>query len=57
MKVKCPFRLRSVLSGDGWKVIVRCGLHNHQLSKDLDGHDILDHLKDHERQFANDMTK
>lgn len=57
MKVKCPFRLRSVPSGSGWKVMVRCGLHNHKVSKDLEGHGILDRLKDHERQFLNNMTK
>ncbi|CAI8612974.1 unnamed protein product [Vicia faba] len=57
MKVRCPFRLRSVPSGIGWKVMVRCGMHNHRLDKDLEGHDILDRLKDHERKFVNDMTK
>lgn len=57
MKVKCPFRLRFVSAGIGWKVIVRCKLHNHKLSKNLEGRDILGPLKDHERQFLNDMTK
>lgn len=38
-------------------VIVRYGLHNHQLSKNLNVNDILNRLKDHERQFVNDMTK
>lgn len=57
MKVKCPFRLRFVPSGIGWKMIVRCGMHNHKLSKDLKGRDILYRLKDHERQFVSDMTK
>ena len=47
----------SVLNGIGWKVMVRCGLHNHRLDKDLKGHDILGRLKDHERKFVNDMTK
>lgn len=27
MKVKCPFRPRSVASGSGWKVMVRCTLY------------------------------
>ena len=49
MKVKCPFRPRSVPSGSGWKVIVRCGLQNHKLYKDLEIHDILDRLKVYER--------
>ncbi|XP_050920574.1 uncharacterized protein LOC127138225 [Lathyrus oleraceus] len=57
MKVKCPFRLRSTLSGSGWKMMVMYGFHNNKLSKDLDGHDILGRLKVHERQFVNDMTK
>ncbi|XP_058733798.1 uncharacterized protein LOC131605466 [Vicia villosa] len=57
MKVKCPFRLRYVPSGIGSNVIIRCEMHNHKLSKDLEGHDILDRLKDHERQFTDDMTK
>ncbi|XP_050920331.1 uncharacterized protein LOC127137968 [Lathyrus oleraceus] len=54
---KCPFRVRSTLSGSDWKVMVWCGFHNHKLSEDLDDHDILDRLKVHERQFVNDMTK
>lgn len=57
MKVKCPFRLRFALSCSGWKVIFRCGLHNHKLFKNLEGHYILGHLKVHERQTVNDMTK
>ncbi|XP_058742600.1 uncharacterized protein LOC131615116 [Vicia villosa] len=57
MKVKCPLMLRSVSSGGGWKVTVRCGFHNHILAKDLDGHDVLGRLKDNERKPVNDMTK
>ncbi|XP_050890431.1 uncharacterized protein LOC127095843 [Lathyrus oleraceus] len=57
IKVKCPFMLRSVSSGRGWKVTVMCEFHNHILSKNLDGNDVLDRLKDHERNFVNDMTK
>lgn len=57
MKVKCHFRLRSTLSGSGWKVMVRRGLHNHKLSKDLEDHGILDRLKVHDRPFVNDTTK
>lgn len=49
--------LRFVPSGSGWKVTVRCGFHNQTLSKDLDGKDVLGHLKDHEIKFVNDMTK
>lgn len=37
--------------------MVRCGLHNHKISEDLDGHNILSRLKVNERHFMNDMTK
>ncbi|XP_050902860.1 uncharacterized protein LOC127115324 [Lathyrus oleraceus] len=56
-RVKCPFRLRSLSNGSGWKVVVRCELQNHKPSKDLEGHDILGRLKDHERRYVNDMIK
>lgn len=46
-----------MLGGICWKVIVRCGLHNHKLSKNLEGHDILGRLKDYKRQCVNEMTK
>ncbi|XP_058746934.1 uncharacterized protein LOC131619913 [Vicia villosa] len=57
MRLKCLFRLRYDLSGTGWKVVVKCRMHNHRLDKDLLGHDILDRLKGDERKFVNDMTK
>ncbi|XP_050908484.1 uncharacterized protein LOC127122139 [Lathyrus oleraceus] len=50
-------QLRSAPSGSGWKVMVRCGFHNHKLYEDLDDHDILGHLKVHDRRFVNDRTK
>lgn len=37
--------------------MVRHELHNDKHTKDLDGHDILGHLKDDERQFLSDITK
>lgn len=49
--------LRFVPSDSGWKVAVRCDIQNHELPKDLEGHDILCHLKLEERLFVNDMTK
>ncbi|XP_058762437.1 uncharacterized protein LOC131635808 [Vicia villosa] len=49
MRLRCPFRLRFVSSGIGWKVVVKCGMHNHRLDKDMLGHDILGRLKDDER--------
>ncbi|XP_058760449.1 uncharacterized protein LOC131633780 [Vicia villosa] len=57
MRLRCTFRLRFVQSGIGWKVVVKCGMHNHRLDKDLVGHDILGRLKYDERKFVNDMTK
>ncbi|XP_058739140.1 uncharacterized protein LOC131611031 [Vicia villosa] len=57
LRLRCPFRLRSAPSGIGWKVVVKCGMHNHRLDKDMLGHDILGRLKDDERKFVNDMTK
>ncbi|CAI8603927.1 unnamed protein product [Vicia faba] len=37
MKVRCPFRLRSVPSSIDRKVMVICEMHNHRLNKDLEG--------------------
>lgn len=37
-KYNCPFRLRDVnVDGDNWKVVVQCGVHNHELLKTLVG--------------------
>ncbi|XP_058784801.1 uncharacterized protein LOC131659661 [Vicia villosa] len=57
MRLRCPFRLRSTLNVIGWKVVVKCEMHNHILDKDMLGHDILGRLKYDERKFVNDMTK
>lgn len=54
---KCPFMLRSMPSGIGCKVSLRCGVQNNELAKNLVAHDILDRLKPHERQFVNEMDK
>lgn len=45
IKVKCQFNLRFALSGSGSQVTVRYDIHNHDLAKDLVGHDILGRLK------------
>lgn len=39
-KCDCPFRLwgKSVGMGEGWQLKVKCGTHNHDLSKTLAGH-------------------
>lgn len=44
-------------NGKGWNIMVRCDIHNHDLDKDLIGHDILDHLKPDERLIVNEMTE
>lgn len=38
-------------------MIIRCGLHNHKLSKNLEDYDILNRIKVNERYFVNDTTK
>ncbi|XP_027189060.2 uncharacterized protein [Cicer arietinum] len=58
-KENCPFTLRCVpLSvGEGWKISVRCGTHNHELLDTVTGHSYLGRLNEEERKFVNDMTK
>ncbi|XP_058746622.1 protein FAR1-RELATED SEQUENCE 5-like [Vicia villosa] len=57
MRLRCQFRLRSASSVIGWKVVVKRGMHNHILDKDMLGHDILGRQKDDERESVNDMKK
>lgn len=47
-RMKCPFMLRFVSSNIVWNVIVRYGILNHELVKDLVIHDILGCLKPRE---------
>ncbi|XP_073219630.1 uncharacterized protein [Cicer arietinum] len=58
-KENCPFTLRCIpLSvGEGWKISVRCGTHNHDLLDTVTGHSYLGRLNEEERKFVNDMTK
>lgn len=35
---------------------IRYEIHNRDLAKDLEGHDIFDYLKQNERQVVNNMT-
>lgn len=51
------FMLRFMPNGIGWKLMVICGIHNHNLAKYLLGHDIFDHLKLDEPLFVNHMAK
>ncbi|KAJ1416286.1 FAR1 DNA-binding domain [Sesbania bispinosa] len=39
-KCGCPFRLRGrpVHAGDGWRLNVVCGYHNHDVTENLEGH-------------------
>lgn len=56
-ELSAHFKLRYVPNSCVWNIIVRCRIHNHDLAGDLDGRDILGHLKLNERPFVNDMTK
>nr|XP_027188705.1 uncharacterized protein LOC113785823 [Cicer arietinum] len=58
-KENCPFTLRCVplSGGEGWKISVRCGTHNHELLDTVTGHSYLGRLNEEERKFVNDMTK
>lgn len=49
--------LRSVSSSTGWNITVRCGIHIHELAKELIGDDILGRLKLDNIQFVSEMTK
>ncbi|KAI5391986.1 hypothetical protein KIW84_076689 [Lathyrus oleraceus] len=43
-KCGCPFKIRSTPAkdGSGWKIDVKCGLHNHGLPDRLEGHSFID---------------
>lgn len=56
-RVKCSFELRYMPNYCGRNIIVKYGIHNHDLAEDLDDCDILGRLKPNERLFLNDMTK
>lgn len=58
-KCGCPFKLRSTPAkdGSGWKVDIKCGIHNHGLPDRLEGHSIVGRLTIEEKQHVFDLTK
>lgn len=58
-KCGCPFKIKSTSAkdGSGWKVDVKCGIHNHGLPDRLEGHSIVGRLTTEEKQHVFDLTK
>ncbi|KAH1199407.1 Protein FAR1-RELATED SEQUENCE 5 [Glycine max] len=58
-KCGCPFKLRGKLvhGGEGWMVMLICGIHNHELEKTLIGHPYVGRLTNDEKNIIADMTK
>ncbi|KAH1210829.1 Protein FAR1-RELATED SEQUENCE 5 [Glycine max] len=58
-KCGCPFKLRGkpVHGGEGWMVMLICGIHNHELAKTLVGHPYVGRLTNDEKYIIVDMTK
>lgn len=44
-------------SSGGWNIKFKSDIHNHDIAKDFEGHDILSRIKLDERLFVNDMKK
>ena len=44
-------------SNDDWSVKVVCGFHNHQATKQLEGHSYAGRLSDGEKNILSDLTK
>ncbi|XP_058766933.1 uncharacterized protein LOC131640554 [Vicia villosa] len=55
----CPFKIRSTPAKDGfgWKVDVKCRVHNHGLPVRLEGHSFVGRLTTDEKQYVVDLTK
>ncbi|KAI5396169.1 hypothetical protein KIW84_062388 [Lathyrus oleraceus] len=58
-KCGCPFKIRSTPAkdGSGWKIDVKCGLHNHGLPDRLEGHSFIGRLTTDEKQHVADLAK
>jgi hypothetical protein len=57
IKCECPFRLRGYFLSSGvWKITVVCGKHNHETTKDLEGHLIPRRLNMEDRKLVEEMT-
>ncbi|GFZ21804.1 hypothetical protein Acr_29g0009660 [Actinidia rufa] len=58
-KCDCPFELRGLaIPPDGvmWGLLVKCGFHNHETAKYLDGHEYPSRPKPVEKQFVVEMA-
>ncbi|KAI5389562.1 hypothetical protein KIW84_075013 [Lathyrus oleraceus] len=58
-KCGCPFKIRltPAKDGSGWKIDVKCGLHNHGLPDRLEGHSFIGRLTTDEKQHVADLAK
>ena len=58
-KCGCPFRLRGrpVRNGDGWKVNVVCGFHNHEVIETAIGSTYAGRLSGEEKSLVDDLTR
>ncbi|KAJ1419479.1 TRASH domain [Sesbania bispinosa] len=58
-KCGCPFRLsgRPLANGGGWKLNAVCGVHNHDVAENLEGHPYVGRLSVEEKSLLEDMTK
>ncbi|KAI5404175.1 hypothetical protein KIW84_051352 [Lathyrus oleraceus] len=58
-KCGCPFKIRPTPAkdGSGWKIDIKCGLHNHGLPDRLEGHSFIGRLTIDEKQHVADLAK
>jgi hypothetical protein len=57
-KCKCPFRLRGYfLASQVWSLSVVCGDHNHEMTKNLEGHMLAGRLKPEEKERVHELTR
>jgi hypothetical protein len=58
-KCSCPFKIRATpaTDGSGWKVQVKCGIHNHGLPDQFHGHPRRGRLTTDEKKHVADLTK
>ncbi|XP_045807594.1 uncharacterized protein LOC123901480 [Trifolium pratense] len=58
-KCSYPFKIRATPStdGSGWKVQVKCGVHNHGLPDQYEGHPRVGRLTEDEKKHVADLTK
>lgn len=58
-KCGCPFRLkgRPLRNGEGWKLSVLCGFHNHEVGEILVSHSFAARLTPEEKSLVCDLTR